>query len=243
MFYHTKQQRKCAKSNNPQVLPSFSLNLNLSHNQCLTKINSAQIQFFNKNITYGLFFNLLLTKHYNIDFFKRALLHIIIRFKKPLETYICALLPQYFWYLIKIHPNPFSLTSKGFFISRYFCIIPFYLPKGNCSNGIFPNSRIPFFCSFHYSLGHSAMNTTRKVSHFILILIHIILFSLVSVSCESESNDQHVDRHWPRKLLAYSSSFSASIDNLKTSHEASWRSVDTSLRKAPPSYSNPSHNK
>ncbi|KAF7840733.1 putative transmembrane protein [Senna tora] len=92
------------------------------------------------------------------------------------------------------------------------------------------------------------MNTTQGVALFVLILINTIfmLCSLVSISCETESN-LLVDRYSSRKLLANSSSFSASIENLTTSHEEeeedSWRSVDTSLRNAPPSNSNPIQNK
>ncbi|KAE9611684.1 hypothetical protein Lalb_Chr06g0165091 [Lupinus albus] len=75
---------------------------------------------------------------------------------------------------------------------------------------------------------------------FVLILMHFI-FSIVSVNCESESYVIH--RFRLRKLLAHVSSFSASVDKFKISQEASKRSIGTSLKKAPRSYSNPTHNK
>ena len=88
------------------------------------------------------------------------------------------------------------------------------------------------------------MKTTTQralVGLFALILIHFIMCSTVSINCESRSN--LIDRCPTRKLLAHASSFSASVDKLKISYAASQRSVDPSLKKAPPSNSNPTQNK
>ncbi|KAE9589346.1 hypothetical protein Lalb_Chr21g0308071 [Lupinus albus] len=87
------------------------------------------------------------------------------------------------------------------------------------------------------------MKTTQKTMLVlsVLILMHFIMCSIVLVNRESESN--HIPRFRPRKLLAHVLSFTASVDKLKISHEASQRSIGASLKKAPRSYSNPSHNK
>lgn len=87
------------------------------------------------------------------------------------------------------------------------------------------------------------MNSTKRMAFIILILLHIIRWSKVSASCEAESN-QLMNWYLPRKLLAYSSSSSSpTIHSLETGHEAAWRSVDTSLKQAPTSKSNPIQNK
>ncbi|KAI4295771.1 hypothetical protein L6164_035781 [Bauhinia variegata] len=88
------------------------------------------------------------------------------------------------------------------------------------------------------------MKTTRQTwvtLIFALILIHIIICSLVSLNRETRSN--LVDNDSPRKLIAYGSSDSTSLQKLKAANAARHRSAGTSLRKAPPTKSNPSHNK
>lgn len=87
------------------------------------------------------------------------------------------------------------------------------------------------------------MKTTQcaLVALFVLILIHFISCSRVSISSETRSN--LINRFQPRKLLAHVSSLSVSLDKLKIAYEASQKSVGTSLRKAPPSNSNPIQNK
>ncbi|KAK7269931.1 hypothetical protein RIF29_22744 [Crotalaria pallida] len=86
------------------------------------------------------------------------------------------------------------------------------------------------------------MKTIRRSTLvlFVLILIHVIMCSIVLVNSERESNLIH--RFGPRKLLAHVSSLSASVDKLKVAHEVSQRSVGASLKKAPRSFSNPTHN-
>ncbi|CAL0320728.1 unnamed protein product [Lupinus luteus] len=71
----------------------------------------------------------------------------------------------------------------------------------------------------------------------LIIMMHFIMCSIVLVNCNQ------IHRFRPRKLLDHVSSFSASVDKLKISDEASQRSIGGSLKKAPRSYSNPSHNK
>ncbi|KAG4907669.1 hypothetical protein D0Y65_054012 [Glycine soja] len=87
------------------------------------------------------------------------------------------------------------------------------------------------------------MRTTQRalVGLFVLILTHFIIFSIVSMTTETRSN--LIGRCPPRKLLDRVSYFSASLDKLKIVNEAPQRSVNTSLRKNPPSNSNPTHNK
>ncbi|MED6198519.1 hypothetical protein PIB30_067091 [Stylosanthes scabra] len=75
---------------------------------------------------------------------------------------------------------------------------------------------------------------------FALVIIYLIMCSVVSVNCESRSNP--IDRLAMRKLLAHAS-FSTSVDKLNRSYEASQKSVDPSLKKAPKSNSNPTHNR
>lgn len=88
-----------------------------------------------------------------------------------------------------------------------------------------------------------AMITTQRALMvlFVLMLLNFMTFSIVLINSESSSN--LIDRFPPRKLLAHASSFSASLDKLKTPYETSQRSLDTSLRKSPPSKSNPIQNK
>nr|KYP75277.1 hypothetical protein KK1_007996 [Cajanus cajan] len=74
---------------------------------------------------------------------------------------------------------------------------------------------------------------------FVLILIHLIICSIVSITSETNM----IGRCPPRKLLVRVSSFTASLDKLKIAYEAPQISVTTSLRKNPPSNSNPTHNK
>ncbi|KAK7280254.1 hypothetical protein RJT34_25316 [Clitoria ternatea] len=87
------------------------------------------------------------------------------------------------------------------------------------------------------------MRTTQRalVGLLVLILMHFTICSLVSINGGSKSD--LIGRCPPRKLLASVSSFSTSLDKLKISYEAPQKSGTTSLRKAPPSNSNPTQNK
>ncbi|XLT37789.1 hypothetical protein S245_068531 [Arachis hypogaea] len=75
---------------------------------------------------------------------------------------------------------------------------------------------------------------------FVLVIIHLIMCSIVSVNCENRIN--LIDRLATQKLLAHAAS-SKSIDKLKRSYEAFQKSVEPSLKKAPSSNSNPTHNR
>ncbi|KAL2324285.1 hypothetical protein Fmac_023343 [Flemingia macrophylla] len=87
------------------------------------------------------------------------------------------------------------------------------------------------------------MKTTQRalLGIFVLILTHFFICSIVSITSETRSN--MIGTCPPRKLLARVSSFSANLDKLKIAYEAPQISVTTSLRKNPPSNSNPIHNK
>ncbi|BAT93956.1 hypothetical protein LR48_Vigan02g235800 [Vigna angularis] len=85
------------------------------------------------------------------------------------------------------------------------------------------------------------MKTTQRVGLFVLILAHFFICSIVAITDETRSN--WIRSCPPRKLLARASSCSASIEKLKIEYEATQRPVTTSLRKNPPSNSNPTHNK
>ncbi|KAG4998438.1 hypothetical protein AAZX31_10G244100 [Glycine max] len=87
------------------------------------------------------------------------------------------------------------------------------------------------------------MRTTQRalVGLFVLILTHFIICSIVPKISETRIN--LIGRCPSRKLLGCVSSFSASLDKLKIAYEPPQRSVNTSLRKNPPSNSNPTHNK
>jgi len=78
------------------------------------------------------------------------------------------------------------------------------------------------------------------VGLFVLILAHFFVCSIVAITGETRSN--LIRNCPPRKLLARASSCSA-IEKLKIEYEATQRPVTTSLRKNPPSNSNPTHNK
>ncbi|KAK7357587.1 hypothetical protein VNO80_16880 [Phaseolus coccineus] len=103
---------------------------------------------------------------------------------------------------------------------------------GNCSDEIF----VGFLLD-------SAMKTSQRalVGLFVLILAHFIICSIVVITGETRSN--LIGSCPPRKLLARASSCSASIGKLKIEYVATQRPVTTSLRKNPPSNSNPTHNK
>ncbi|ESW15118.1 hypothetical protein PHAVU_007G045800 [Phaseolus vulgaris] len=87
------------------------------------------------------------------------------------------------------------------------------------------------------------MKTSQRalVGLFVLILTYFIICSIVVITGETRSN--LIGSCPPRKLLARASSCSASIEKLKIEYVATQRPVTTSLRKNPPSNSNPTHNK
>ena len=107
-------------------------------------------------------------------------------------------------------------------------------------------SKFPLFTpSALVSKPDSTMKATERtgVVLFTLFLIHIIVCSLLSHDNGIISNLYDSDPQPPRKLLAYFGSISASVDKLKAATGAPERSVNTNLKKAPPSKSNPTHNK
>ncbi|OAY30232.1 hypothetical protein MANES_14G015100v8 [Manihot esculenta] len=86
------------------------------------------------------------------------------------------------------------------------------------------------------------MRTTRTlVVLFALILIHILMSSLLSLHHEREIHSD--SRNQPRRLLVSVSLSSSNEANLNGAIKDPQKALETSLRKAPPSLSNPTQNK
>ncbi|KAJ0084573.1 hypothetical protein Patl1_29859 [Pistacia atlantica] len=78
------------------------------------------------------------------------------------------------------------------------------------------------------------------VTVFALILVFLLMFSLVSPDHEGHSH--YRERNKPRRLLGSVTSLSANLNKLHKAVNDPQKAMETSLKKAPPSESNPSQN-
>ncbi|KAG2411380.1 hypothetical protein I3760_Q006500 [Carya illinoinensis] len=87
------------------------------------------------------------------------------------------------------------------------------------------------------------MGSIRRAlfSLFPLICLLVLMCSLPSLQHEMKICPRY--RNQPRRLLVSITSFSANSNELNKTMEDPKKSVQASLRKAPPSKSNPSQNK
>ncbi|KAJ6944613.1 hypothetical protein NC652_009854 [Populus alba x Populus x berolinensis] len=76
---------------------------------------------------------------------------------------------------------------------------------------------------------------------FSLIVIHILMSSLLCL--HHERKVQLLDRNQGRRLLVPFASLSANVNKSTGANKDPRKAAETSLRKAPPSFSNPTQNK
>ncbi|KAL4611930.1 hypothetical protein ACB092_08G161500 [Castanea dentata] len=90
---------------------------------------------------------------------------------------------------------------------------------------------------------NSNMRSSKRAlfTLFALFCLLILMCSLLSLQYDLKICPR--DRNQPRRLLVLVSSFSANSNKLDEPIEDAKKSVETSLRKAPPSKSNPIQNK
>ncbi|XP_021278160.1 uncharacterized protein LOC110412063 [Herrania umbratica] len=75
---------------------------------------------------------------------------------------------------------------------------------------------------------------------FALLLFHLLICSPLSLHCWSNTHSRV--RNQPRRLLGSFASISANLNKLSRAIQDPKKAVETSLRKAPPSASNPTQN-
>lgn len=91
------------------------------------------------------------------------------------------------------------------------------------------------------------LNNTMKSIHralfavFALLLFHLLICSPLSLHCCSNTHPRV--RNQPRRLLGSFASISANLNKLSRAIQDPKKAVEASLRKAPPSASNPTQNK
>ncbi|BFG33491.1 hypothetical protein CerSpe_197650 [Prunus speciosa] len=87
------------------------------------------------------------------------------------------------------------------------------------------------------------MKTSQRIllAFFALILMHAVTCSSLSLHQETQVPGRY--RNQPRRLLVSVASFSANPNKPSKAMEDPKKSVETSLRKAPPSKSNPTQNR
>lgn len=95
--------------------------------------------------------------------------------------------------------------------------------------------------SFSFQQNNSMRSHRALVALFGLILMHFFMSSLLCLHHEIKIHP--VDRNQPRRLLLSVSSLSSNINKYSGGTKDPQKAVGTSLRKAPPSLSNPTQNK
>ncbi|KAF8041048.1 hypothetical protein BT93_B3077 [Corymbia citriodora subsp. variegata] len=80
------------------------------------------------------------------------------------------------------------------------------------------------------------------VAVFSLMLLHCLVLSLLTLHQETPAQYSR-DRSYPRRMLVTSNSFSAHLNKLSEAAKDLQKSVEASLKKAPPSKSNPTQNR
>ncbi|TYH57528.1 hypothetical protein ES332_D08G096100v1 [Gossypium tomentosum] len=91
------------------------------------------------------------------------------------------------------------------------------------------------------------MNTMKLIHRafflvFALIVSHLLICSPLSFHCWKDTHIPRV-KYQPRRLLGSLASVSANLNKLSGAIQDPNKAVGTSLRKAPPSASNPTQNK
>ncbi|KAL9386259.1 hypothetical protein Peur_019383 [Populus x canadensis] len=93
------------------------------------------------------------------------------------------------------------------------------------------------------SLQHYIMGNIHRafLILFSLIVIHVLMSSLLCL--HHERKVQLLDRNQGRRLLVPFASLSANVNKSTGANKDPRKAAETSLRKAPPSFSNPTQNK